>query len=120
MWKPGERQAMPTSWRPRWALPWPEGRAVRAPDEWTMLWLARLRRWGRCLVVVGMSGDVGSFLTTTLGTGPRDLREGRLDMSDMISLWGGDMEVQVGEEAEGGRHDEEEDREERLNDVRKR
>jgi hypothetical protein len=34
-----------------------------------------------------MSGDVGSFLTTTLGTGPRDLREeGRLDMSDMISL----------------------------------
>jgi hypothetical protein len=42
-------------------------------------------------------------------------------MRDMMSLWGGDMEVQVGEEAEGGRHDEEvEDLEERLNDVRKR
>ena len=119
MWKPGERQAMPTSCR--LALPWPEGRAVRAPEECTMLWLARLRRWGRCRVVAGMSGDVGSFLTTILGAGPRDLREeGRLDMRDMMSLWGGDMEVEVGEEAEGGRHDEEEDREERLNDVRKR
>jgi hypothetical protein len=87
-----------------------------------MLWLARLRRWGRCRVVVGMSGEVGSFLIIILGAGPRDLRdEGRLDMSDMMSLWGGDMEVEVGEEAEGGRHEEEEeDREERLNDVRKR
>ena len=88
-----------------------------------MLWLDRFRRWGRCLVVVGMSGEVGSFLTTILGAGPRDLsEEGLLDMSDMMSLWGGDMEVEVGEEAEGGRHDSEavEDREERLNDVRKR
>lgn len=55
-----------------------------------MLWLERLRRWGRCLVVVvGMSGDEGSFLTTILGgCGPRDLREdGRLEaMSDMMSL----------------------------------
>jgi hypothetical protein len=37
-----------------------------------MLWLARLRRWGRCRVVVGMSGEVGSFLTIILGAGPRD------------------------------------------------
>ena len=53
-----------------------------------MLWLERLRRWGLCrVVVVGMSGEVGSFLTTILGAGPRDLREeGRLDMSDMMSL----------------------------------
>lgn len=87
VWKPGDRQARPTSWR--LAEPWPEGRAVRAPDEWTMLWLAeRLRRWGRCrVVVVGMSGEEGSFLTTILGAGPRDLREeGRLDMKDMMSL----------------------------------
>lgn len=68
-----------------------------------------------------MSGEVGSFLTTILGAGPRDLlEEGRLDMSDMISLWGGDMEVFVGEETEGGRHDEVEDLDERLKDVRKR
>jgi hypothetical protein len=85
-----------------------------------LLWLDRLSRCGRCRVV-GMSGEVGSFLTTILGAGPRDLRgEWLLDMSDMMSLWGGDMEVEVGEEAEGGRHDEVEDREERLNDVRKR
>ena len=52
-----------------------------------MLWLAKFRRWGRWRVVVGMSGEVGSFLTTILGGGPRDLRsEGRLDMSDMMSL----------------------------------
>jgi hypothetical protein len=85
VWKPGERQARPTSCR--FAEPWPEGRAVRAPDEWTMLWLERLRRCGLWRVVVGMSGDEGSFLTTILGAGPRDLREeGRLDMSDMMSL----------------------------------
>jgi hypothetical protein len=72
-------------------------------------------------VVVGMSGEVGSFLTTILGAGPRELlEERRLDMSDRISRWGGDMEVEVGEEAEVGRHDEVEDREERLKDVRKR
>jgi hypothetical protein len=85
VWKPGDRQARPTS--SRFAEPWPEGRAVRAPDEWTMLWLERLRRCGLWRVVVGMSGDEGSFLTTILGAGPRDLREeGRLDMSDMMSL----------------------------------
>jgi hypothetical protein len=53
-----------------------------------------------------------------LGAGPRDLLErGRLEES---SRRGGDME-EVGEPALGGRHeDEEEDRVERLNDVRKR
>jgi hypothetical protein len=72
VWKPGDTQARPTSCR--LALPWPDGRAVRAPDEWTMLWLVRLSRWGRWRVVVGMSGEVGSFLTTILGAGPRDER----------------------------------------------
>lgn len=82
-------------------------------------------------MVVGMSGEEGSFLTTILGAGPRDLRdEGRLDMRDMMSLCGGDIEVEVGDEADIGRHEGEceaeeeeeevEDREERLNDVRKR
>jgi hypothetical protein len=85
-----------------------------------MLWLERLRRWGRCRVVVGMSGESGSFLTTILGAGPRDLLDvGRLDMADMMSLRGGDMEVEVGEPALGGRAEEEE-REDRLKDVRKR
>jgi hypothetical protein len=105
----------------RLALPCPEGRAVSAPDEWTMLWLLeRLRRWGRCRVVVGMSGELGSFLTTILGAGPRDLLDvGRLDMT---SLRGGDMEVQVGEPALGARQEEEEEveRVDRLKDVRKR
>lgn len=41
VWKPGERQARPTSCR--FALPWPDGRAVSAPEEWTML-LDRFRR----------------------------------------------------------------------------
>jgi hypothetical protein len=65
-----------------------------------------------------MSGESGSFLTTILGAGPRDLLdEGRLDM---ISLRGGDMEEEeVGEPALGGRQEEEE-REDRLKDVRKR
>lgn len=74
-------------------------------------------------MVVGMSGEAGSFLTTILGAGPRDLRdEGRLDMASgyMTSL-GGDSEVEVGEEAEGTRQEEEEeDLWERLKDVRKR
>lgn len=53
-----------------------------------------------------MSGEEGSFLTTILGAGPRDLRdEGRLDMSDMMSLCGGDIEVEVGDEADIGRHE---------------
>jgi hypothetical protein len=102
----------------RFALPWPEGRAVRAPEEWTMLWLERFRRCGRCRVVVGMSGEFGSFLTTILGAGPRDLlAEGRLDM---VARAGGDMEEEEGEAALGERHEEVEEREERLNDVRKR
>jgi hypothetical protein len=59
-------------------------------------------------VVVGMSGELGSFFTTILGAGPRDLlEEGRLDICDMISLRGGDME-EVGEPALGGRAEEEE------------
>lgn len=84
----------------------------------------RLRRWGRWRVVVGMSGELGSFFTTILGAGPRDLLdEGRLDMCDMMSLRGGDMEVEVGEPALGGRAEaeaEEEERVDRLKDVRKR
>lgn len=65
-----------------------------------MLWLDRFSRWGRCRVVVGMSGEAGSFLTTILGAGPRDLLgQGRLD----TCLAGGDMEVEVGDEEEGGR-----------------
>ena len=99
----------------RLALPCPDGRAVSAPDEWTMLWLERLSRCGRCRVVVGMSGEPGSFFTTILGAGPRDLLEqGRLDTTSLV---GGDMEV--GESALGGRQVEEE-REDRLKDVRKR
>lgn len=57
------------------------------------------------MVVVGMSGEAGSFLTTILGAGgPRDLLdEGRLDMRCCVgvSSRGGDMEVEVGEEEEG-------------------
>lgn len=50
VWKPGDRHARPTSIK--LALLWPDGRAVSAPDEWTMLWLdERLRRCGRCRVV---------------------------------------------------------------------
>lgn len=65
-----------------------------------------------------MSGELGSFLTTILGAGPRDLLdEGRLEVA---SRAGGDMEVEVGEPALGGRQDEVEEREERLKDVRKR
>lgn len=98
-----------------------------------MLWFVRFNRWGRCRVVVGMSGEAGSFLTTILGAGPRDLRdEGRLE------AWrvGGDMDevneavevaevaevaevTEVAEVAEGARQEDEE-REERLKDVRKR
>lgn len=59
----------------RFALPCPDGLAVRAPDECTMLWLVRFSRCGRCRVVVGMSGDAGSFFTMILGAGPRDLLE---------------------------------------------
>ena len=77
VWKPGERQARPMSCSPA------AGRAVRAPDEWTILWLERFRRWGRWRVVVGISGEAGSVLTTILGAaGPRDLRgERRLDLA---------------------------------------
>lgn len=57
------------------------------------------------MVVVGMSGEAGSFLTTILGAGgPRDLlEEGRLDLwwCAGVSRRGGDMEVEVGEEEEG-------------------
>jgi hypothetical protein len=88
VWKPGERQAMPMS--KRFALPWPEGRAVRAPEEWTMLWLERFSRCGRWRVVVveDMSGEAGSFLTTILGAGPRDERGERLPsaLNDAASL----------------------------------
>lgn len=60
-------------------------------------------------MVEGMSGELGSFFTTILGAGPRDLLDnGRLDICDMISLRGGDMEVEVGEPALGGRVEEEE------------
>jgi hypothetical protein len=73
-----------------------------------MLWLERFSLCGRCRVVVGMSGELGSFFTTILGAGPRDLlEEGRLDICDMISLRGGDME-EVGEPALGGRAEDEE------------
>jgi hypothetical protein len=121
VWKPGDRHARPTSIK--FALPWPDGLAVSAPDEWTMLWLdERLRRCGRCRIVWGMSGEVGSCLTMILGAGPRDLlEEGRLDM---ISLRGGDMreggDMEVGEPSLGARQEEEFERVERLKDVRKR
>lgn len=76
------------------------------------------------MVVEGMSGEAGSFLTTILGAGgPRDLlEEGRLDMvlCGCVSCRGGDSEVEVGEEEEGWRRCVEGEREERLNDVRKR
>jgi hypothetical protein len=73
-----------------------------------------------------MSGELGSFLTTILGAVPRDLLdEGRLELSDkdMRSLRGGDMEVEVGEPSLRRRQEEAEEveeREDRLNDVRKR
>lgn len=113
MWKPGDRQARPTSCR---SLPVdrPEGLAVRAPDEWTMCeWeLERSRRRGRCREVV-MSGDEGSFFTMILGAGPRDLLEDlRLERPLRV---GGDME-EVGVvglmESEGWRKQEEEEEEE--------
>lgn len=72
-----------------------------------------------------MSGDAGSFLTTILGAGgPRDLlEEGRLDFALLGSCRGGDSE-EVGEEEEEeeavGRRCVEGERDERLNDVRKR
>lgn len=57
------------------------------------------------MVVVGMSGEAGSFFTTILGAGgPRDLlEEGRLDFALCAceSSRGGDSEVEVGEEEEG-------------------
>lgn len=109
VWKPGDRQAMPMST----PVERPAGRAVRAPDEWTTWALARLRRLGRCREL-GMSGDEGSFLTTILGAGPRDLlEEGRLEKPLRL---GGDMEVLGGVrgavvglmEEEGWRKEEEE------------
>lgn len=122
MWKPGERQARPTSWNEAESLELmgPEGRAVRAPEEWTMLELVdRSSRRGRCREVV-MSGDEGSFFTTILGAGwPRDLLdEVRLEMASRL---GGDMEeeeAQVVGLEEAGRKEEE--REWTLKDVRKR
>jgi len=50
VWKPGDKQANPTSCimvALSLELMGPAGRAVRAPDEWTMLWLERSRRRGR-------------------------------------------------------------------------
>lgn len=71
VWKPGDRQASPTSCM-MVALSFElmgAGRAVRAPDECTMVWLVeRSRRLGRWREVV-RSGDDGSFLTTILGAG---------------------------------------------------
>lgn len=67
--KPGERQAMPTSWMPR------PSRAVngRAVCGWfdlgVFLERSSLRGRGREL---GMLGDAGSFLTIILGGPPRD------------------------------------------------
>lgn|SRR4051812_33568739 len=73
----------------------PDGRAVRAPDEWTMLLADRSRRRGRWREVV-RSGDVGSFLTTILGAGPRALEEDlRLERRSGV---GGDMERDMEEE----------------------
>lgn len=52
--------------------------------------LERFRRLGRWRDV-GMSGEDGSFLTTILGAGPRDLsEEARLEKPARL---GGDMEV---------------------------
>lgn len=68
--------------------------------------LDRLSRCGRWRVVVGMSGEAGSFFTTILGAGPRDLRDkGRLDLTSlgMSASRGGETELDVGDEAEGAR-----------------
>lgn len=109
VWKPGDRQAMPMS-TPVDRL---AGRAVRAPEAWTTWELARLRRLGRWREL-GMSGDEGSFFTTILGAGPRDLvEEARLEKPVRL---GGDMEVLGGVsgavvglmEDEGWRKEEEE------------
>jgi hypothetical protein len=104
VWKPGDRQARPMSLRSPFAVKG-AGRAVRAPEAWTMLLeVDRSRRRGRWREVV-MSGDEGSFLTTILGVGlARDLLdEGRLDNGGRA---GGDMEVGLTEE-EGWREEEE-------------
>jgi hypothetical protein len=72
----------------------------------------------------GMSGEAGSScLTTILGAGPRDLLG--TERLDMISLRGGDNlkvggDMEVGEPSLGARQESEEERVERLNDVRKR
>jgi hypothetical protein len=72
----------------------PAGRAVRAPDEWTMLVLVvRSSRRGRWRAVV-MSGEEGSFLTTILGAcGPRAL-ESDLRL-EKVSCLGGDMDIEA-------------------------
>ena len=75
--------------------------------------LERFRRLGRWREL-GMSGDEGSFFTTILGAGPRDLvEEARLEKPRWL---GGDMEVFGGVsgavvglmEEEGSRSEEEE------------
>lgn len=108
MWKPGERQARPTSWSESFAVKG-AGLAVRAPEEWTMLLeVDRSSRRGRWREVV-MSGDEGSFFTMILGAGPlRDLLVGvRLEEPSRL---GGDIEEEVGlmEGERGGRKEEEE------------
>lgn len=62
-----------------------------------MLWLERFRREGRCRVVLGMSGEAGSFLTTILGALPRDERGERLP-SATLSWWAASLLLEeVGE-----------------------
>lgn len=68
VWNPGDRQARPTSCMisPALSLPvrGPEGRALKAPEECTLLERSRRRgRWREA----GISGESGSFLTTILG-----------------------------------------------------
>lgn len=111
VWKPGDRQASPTSCMIvalSLELMGAAGRAVRAPEEWTMLWLERSSRRGLWREVV-RSGDEGSFLTTILGAGgPRALRADFL--LDMTSCLGGEAEFEAAEEEEedeeGGRKEE--------------
>jgi hypothetical protein len=96
------------------------GRAVRAPDEWTMVWLERSSRPGLRREVV-RSGEEGSFLTTILGAGgPRALRVDFL--LDMTCCLGGEAEweaVEEAEEVEGERKEEEVEVRGTTRDIRK-
>jgi hypothetical protein len=62
---PGDRQAIPTSWIPKPSLA-VSGRAEAGVDDPVFVFLERSSLLGLCLVV-GSSGDPGSFFTMIFG-----------------------------------------------------